>query len=304
MLIIDNIISKLPPISEVIPTDFFAKLKIPEFAQIIFSKKTLYFSIMVFICVQHTEYVISKPVYRAVLSKMYKKFIRFKRKPPEDIEWVPNFFEYKFFDSNQVECRRHVVLKEPCNQKNCAFYKLQYILDILASAKDTIDLCMYLITCTDLANALIQAQSRGIKVRVIVEEEMSTSSESKVQMLIQSGIIVKSKELPTFMHHKFCLIDANVSYQRKLLTGSLNWTLQGLAGNWENIILIKHKLIVLEYLKEFNYIWDYFHVKPLNLEAINSGKEKFNYRSRDWMKKKDNRRNRSRNRRQDKKSLT
>lgn len=249
-----------------------------ETIRVVINRRTVGFAIMATITYSHLTYLPTKPYYKKAFIKTYKKIKDYLfREPPEDLELVDKFFECQFFDADQVECRKHVVAREPCELKQCAYYKLKYLLAILDSATETIDLCMYLITCTDLAQALIAAHRRGVKVRVIVEEEMSTSSESKVQQLLTAGITVKSKVLSTFMHHKFCLIDATVPYKRKLLTGSLNWTLQGLAGNWENVILVKHKRLVLNFLDEFNLIWDYFEVKKLKTDELNEKKPRRPY---------------------------
>lgn len=250
--------------------------KVSEITSIILSKKTFCCVLSSYIAIKSVNYVYSqKLIFFDKVYQMLKKFLK-RKEEDDEIEYMTKnnlLLDYVFFDASNVDCRRHVIKREPCTLQHCSYYKLKYIIDFLESAVQSIDLCMYLITTTDLSNILIKAHDRGIKVRVIVEEEMSTSSESKAQALIHAGIKVKSKVLPSFMHHKFCIVDADVPYKRKVLTGSLNWTLQGIAGNWENIIVVRHKHIVVQYHEEFQNIWDYFDFKT---KKIITPKQRYN----------------------------
>lgn len=186
-----------------------------------------------------------------------------------------------FFSSENLECRKHILAKAPCARRDCSHHKLQQLVHLLRKATTSIHLCMYLITCKQLSDALTDAHNSGIKVKAIIEEEMSTSSESRVQHLIHAGIQVRSKKLPTLMHHKFCLVDAELDDRAKLLTGSLNWTLQGLAGNSENIIIVNDRPVVEIFYQEFNSMWNYFDAKQM--KPIPEKKSR-NFRSNRWLK--------------------
>lgn len=72
-----------------------------------------------------------------------------------------------------------------------------------------------------------------------------------------TGIQVRSKSSAVLMHHKFCVLD-HANDNRKVITGSLNWTLQGLAGNYEYVSIIKHQRPVQAYEDEFNRMWNSF----------------------------------------------
>lgn len=53
------------------------------------------------------------------------------------------------------------------------------------------------------------------------------------------------------------------------ITGSCNWTMQGLAGNWENIIITSHPTIVTAFRREFDRIWqDFIDAQSRNGEAV------------------------------------
>ncbi|KNC27455.1 hypothetical protein FF38_06549, partial [Lucilia cuprina] len=79
-----------------------------------------------------------------------------------------------------------------------------------------------------------------------------------------------------FMHHKFCILDSplrvaaihkkqNKSFDKSqnrsiLMTGSLNWTMQGFGGNWENILITSNLEYISKYSQEFERMWHVFDV--------------------------------------------
>jgi cardiolipin hydrolase len=53
------------------------------------------------------------------------------------------------------------------------------------------------------------------------------------------------------MHHKFAVVDG-----RRLITGSLNWTLTAIQSNKENILVTEEPDLVLPFITEFQRLWD------------------------------------------------
>ena len=53
------------------------------------------------------------------------------------------------------------------------------------------------------------------------------------------------------MHHKFAVVDG-----RRLITGSLNWTLQAVQANKENILITEEPDLVRPFIQEFQKLWD------------------------------------------------
>lgn len=64
------------------------------------------------------------------------------------------------------------------------------------------------------------------------------------------GIKVRMKKSEYLMHHKFAIVDKEL-----LLTGSVNWTMQGFFGNWENVVVSNQPGLVLPFVKEFDRMW-------------------------------------------------
>lgn len=53
------------------------------------------------------------------------------------------------------------------------------------------------------------------------------------------------------MHHKFALVD-----DRKLITGSLNWTVTAVQSNKENVLVTEEPELVHPYVDEFRQLWE------------------------------------------------
>ena len=131
---------------------------------------------------------------------------------------------------------------------------LLYLLETLSSAKQSIDVCVFTISCSDLVEVLIDAHCRGVVVRVITDIEMEGASGSEVEGLRRAGVEVRTDFTSYFMHHKFALVDG-----RQVVTGSLNWTVKGLYGNQENVVVSSNRSLVEPFSQHFQLLWDHYH---------------------------------------------
>lgn len=118
------------------------------------------------------------------------------------------------------------------------------------SARQSLDLCLFLITSRPLADAVLNRLSRGVRVRLLIDDSSVDVSGSQVSRFRREGAFVRSKASAYLMHHKFCLVDG-----KKLINGSLNWTMQGLMGNKENLIVTDHSGLVQAFQQQFEELW-------------------------------------------------
>jgi len=122
--------------------------------------------------------------------------------------------------------------------------------EIDAAAK-RIDVAVYTFTSRPLAQALVDASNRGVRVRVILDPSNASGSYSKAAYLVKNGIEVRTEKGAGLMHHKFALVDDSV-----LITGSFNWTASAEAENDENILVLKgFPATCRSYSREFERIW-------------------------------------------------
>lgn len=125
------------------------------------------------------------------------------------------------------------------------------LIETLQGAKKSLDVCVFTMSCKELGDVLISAHSNGIPVRVITDNEQSMVSGSQTERLRRNGIQVRTDNSAYFMHHKFAVVD-----EKTLVNGSLNWTLQGVCGNQENVVIETNPDVVLPFSRHFERLWD------------------------------------------------
>lgn len=140
------------------------------------------------------------------------------------------------------------------------------LLNRINAATYSIDVALYSFSGTvgqNVAQALIDAKGRGVKVRAIGEADNSGSS-SKWGALSGSGIPVIFDTYDAInggaglMHNKFVTIDNRDSTSDTddwVWTGSWNATDPGNNNDAQNVIEIQDKTLANAYTQEFNEMW-------------------------------------------------
>jgi len=158
-----------------------------------------------------------------------------------------------FFPDEKMPCRNG----SSCTRKQCDFAHeptgLSRMLDVLNSAKKTLDICVFTITADEIANTILSIHSSGVKVRIITDDEQRVSLGSDIQKFVDAGIVVKDDNSKFHMHHKFAIID-----NKTLVNGSLNWTRQAVLNNRENIVVTSDSALVKSFSREFQAMWDLY----------------------------------------------
>ena len=94
-------------------------------------------------------------------------------------------------------------------------------------AKTSIDLAIFSFTNDDLSNEIIEAHQRGVKVRIVTDDEAIKGKGADAQRCADAGIPVRTDDDERYhMHHKFMIVD-----NLFLVTGSFNWSFQAVAHN-------------------------------------------------------------------------
>ena len=123
------------------------------------------------------------------------------------------------------------------------------VIALINSANDSVDVAMYSFTLNDIGQALINAQKRGVRVRVVVEKQ-EVSKYSQYWNLIKNNVSVLNDSNSAYMHNKFAVIDGRI-----VLTGSYNWSKHATYSNNENLIVINNREVASEYENEFEKIY-------------------------------------------------
>ena len=130
----------------------------------------------------------------------------------------------------------------------------KYLVEMLRTCKKSLNIAIFSLTRDNFAKSIIEAYNRGIKVRVIADDECVKNYGSDIYQLASVGITCKTDKSAQFhMHNKYAIIDESV-----IVTGSFNWTTQAINNNQENLLFYEDKEIASEYLKEFEKLWGEF----------------------------------------------
>lgn len=168
----------------------------------------------------------------------------------------------------------------------------QQIIDVINQAQSTVDLAVMEFRLPNVAKALIAKQSKGVKIRVLIDnnynktltdytsEEISRMNRhdnaaftelkrypaDALALLRASGIEIKddtsdgTNKGSGLMHHKFVVVDEKTTIisSANLTTSDLNGDFSSLEsrGNANNLVLVTNNPELAEaFTEEFNYMW-------------------------------------------------
>lgn len=139
---------------------------------------------------------------------------------------------------------------------------------LVKSARSSIDIGVFFLTHKDLAQDLLNAHNRGVKIRVIIDATAAKNGYTKHEVLRAAGIPVKVENFGGKMHAKSAVID-----DEYIVTGSMNWTSAGERGNDENTIIIRSVPLARQYRSWFQTIWEQIPDKWLQGRPDPEGQE-------------------------------
>lgn len=135
------------------------------------------------------------------------------------------------------------------------------------SASTHLQVRAFAFTSKPIAEALIQAHRRGVSVRVLCDPKQAQHPRSQVARLRAAGIHVRFEQLPGFAHNKVVVID-----QRRVVTGSYNFTQGAELRNAENLVFLSEPATVQRYLEDWQGAWN---ASPDNPKADSSLPSRF-----------------------------
>jgi phosphatidylserine/phosphatidylglycerophosphate/cardiolipin synthase-like enzyme len=125
------------------------------------------------------------------------------------------------------------------------------IVSLIAEAQRSIDVCVFTVTHDPITRALGEAHRRGVRVRIVSDDEKSAEPGSDVRALCDAGLDVRVDASEHHMHHKVAIFDDHV-----VLTGSYNWTRAAAESNQDNVLVTDDPRAVRAYRTLFDAEWD------------------------------------------------
>nr|XP_034180799.1 mitochondrial cardiolipin hydrolase [Osmia lignaria] len=164
-----------------------------------------------------------------------------------------NISEVMFFTKDSSLCRAHATSEEVCPKNNCPVRYFRNLENYINQAKESLDICMYMLTSQFLSTAIVNARKRGVIVRMILDKNMAQNDATQLALFYSNSVSLRVQQLDVLMHHKFMIVDKEV-----LITGSMNWTMSAFFGNFDNILVTNQRSLVEPFVDEFDKLWEIF----------------------------------------------
>lgn len=140
----------------------------------------------------------------------------------------------------------------------------KYLFSLIQSAQTNLDAAIYDIDDPGVTNEFIQAAKRGVKVRIIIDNESLKSFEDPslprkaIEDLKAAGIPIVDDKRSGLMHNKFVVVD-----NTKVWTGSYNLSTADMYLFNQNSVLINSSQLAENFSAEFNKLFNgTFNNKP------------------------------------------
>jgi phosphatidylserine/phosphatidylglycerophosphate/cardiolipin synthase-like enzyme len=127
---------------------------------------------------------------------------------------------------------------------------LNAIITGIDEAAQSVDICVFTISDDRISSAIVRAHRRGVRIKIISDNEKLHDKGSDIIELAAKGLEVRVDNTRNHMHHKFAIFD-----DTRVLTGSYNWTRSAALYNHENVLVTDNPSIVQDYRREFERLW-------------------------------------------------
>lgn len=109
------------------------------------------------------------------------------------------------------------------------------VVHLLNRARREILVQAYSFTSKPIAQALVDAKSRGVHVEIILDRSNEAETHSELGELLGEGLKPYIDSHHAIAHNKVMIVDG-----KTIVTGSFNFTNQAEHENAENLVIIKH----------------------------------------------------------------
>lgn len=121
------------------------------------------------------------------------------------------------------------------------------IAKAIDNAKKSVLVQAYSFTSAPIAKALVNANKRGVSVKVILDKSQFTDKYSSSKFLLNQNIPLWKDAKVAIAHNKVIIIDDTT-----VITGSFNFTKAAQEKNAENVMLISHADVAKKYTQNWN----------------------------------------------------
>ena len=127
------------------------------------------------------------------------------------------------------------------------------VIDLVNESRVTLDIAAYEFTNKGIAEAVRAAHQRGVKVRIVMDQERLNGKYNAGTFLANNHVPMHASSTRyKIMHQKIMLVDSTTT-----LTGSFNFTSAAARSNAENVLILRNSpQVTAIYAAEFQRLWD------------------------------------------------
>jgi phosphatidylserine/phosphatidylglycerophosphate/cardiolipin synthase-like enzyme len=124
------------------------------------------------------------------------------------------------------------------------------VIEVIDQSKTEVLVQAYGFTHNAIAQSLVRAHHRGVKVRVLLDQKTQTSNRYVIGVLTDADIAVRQDGKHAIAHNKVMVIDQIV-----VITGSFNFTNSAETRNAENVLILKSPDLAQQYRMQWQHHW-------------------------------------------------
>ncbi len=132
----------------------------------------------------------------------------------------------------------------------------QHLVQHIDQSRSEVLVQAYGFTHNAIAQALVRAHQRGVKVTVLLDEKSESTNRYVISVLRNAGIALLHDGAHAIAHNKVMVMDAQV-----VVTGSFNFTNSAETRNAENLLILRSPSLAQSYRQ--NWLMHQQHARPL-----------------------------------------
>lgn len=124
------------------------------------------------------------------------------------------------------------------------------VVEVIDQSQSEVLVQAYGFTHNGIAQALIRAHQRGVKVRVLLDQKSETSNRYVIEQMVNNDLVWRLDGKHAIAHNKVIVVDSSI-----VITGSFNFTNSAQTRNAENLLVLKSLELADSYKQNWEQHW-------------------------------------------------
>lgn len=124
------------------------------------------------------------------------------------------------------------------------------VIDVINQSQSEVLVQAYGFTHNGIAQGLLKAQERGVRVRVLLDQKSETTNRYVVELFSTNNIRMRFDGSHAIAHNKVMIVDDNI-----VITGSFNFTNSAQTRNAENLLVLRSADLAQNYKANWLEHW-------------------------------------------------